>query len=95
MKIGKDVVLLGSISKDSEIGEGAVILALDNLDFLNGKDPLAIGRGAEVNSDGKAFGAEAKANIQTKNKESNFSLLKNNFISCFNNKILDKVLSYF
>ena len=62
MKIGKDAIVIGDVSDDIELGEGAIRIGMDkdgSFLNLNKRGKIEIGRGAKAVVGGIAIGVGA------------------------------------
>ena len=62
MKIGKDAVVMGNVSPDTEVGDGSVVVGPTDANgntIIN--QPMAVGRNAQAGPQSIAIGAGANA----------------------------------
>jgi hypothetical protein len=62
MKIGKDAVVMGNISPDTEVGDGSVVIGSTDAQGNIINQPMAVGRNAQAGPQSIAIGAGAGFN---------------------------------
>jgi hypothetical protein len=65
MKIGKDAVVMGNVSPDTEVGDGSVVIGPIDAQGNTIIQPMAVGRNAQAGPQSIAIGASAGAGFNT------------------------------